>query len=72
MLFSTFKFALQVQTLDKFLLFRYEMKPKGPTPATANLERNFSTLGLTYGKLRSQLGVDKAGKLAFLTSQFNK
>ena len=42
------------------------------TPATANLERNFSTLGLTYGKLRSQLGVDKAGKLAFLTRQFNK
>ena len=40
-------------------------------PASAGLERHFSTLGLTYGKLRTQLGVEKAGKLAFLYKQLN-
>ena len=35
------------------------------SPATASLERSFSTLDLTYGKLRAQLGNKKAGKLAF-------
>ena len=40
-------------------------------PASAGLERHFSTPGLTYGKLRTQLGVEKAGKLAFLYKQLN-
>ena len=40
--------------------------------SSAGLERYFSTLGLTYGKLRSSLGVEKAGKMAFLFKQLNK
>ena len=40
-------------------------------PAASGLERCFSTLGLTYGKLRAQLGVEKAGKLAFLFKKLN-
>ena len=40
--------------------------------SSAGLERCFSTLGLTYGKLRSSLGVEKAGKLAFLFKQLNE
>ena len=43
----------------------------GAIASTAGLERQFSTLGLTYGTLRTQLGVEKAGKLAFLYKQFN-
>ena len=38
----------------------------------AGLERYFSTMGLTYGKLRSSLGVEKAGKLSFLFRQLNQ
>ena len=41
-------------------------------PASAGLERHFSTLGMNYGKLRSSLGVEKAGKLAFLYKQLNE
>lgn len=40
--------------------------------SSAGLERLFSTLKLTYGTLRSQLGADKAGKLAFLYRALNK
>ena len=40
--------------------------------SSAGLERYFSTLGLTYGTLRSSLGVEKAGKMAFLFKQLNK
>ena len=40
-------------------------------PSSAGLERHFSTLGFTYGTLRCQLGVEKAGKLAFLYKQLN-
>jgi hypothetical protein len=40
--------------------------------SSAGLERQFSTLGFTYGKLRSHLGTEKAGKLAFLYRQLNK
>ena len=36
--------------------------------SSAGLERYFSTLGLTYGTLRSSLGVEKAGKMAFCSS----
>ena len=32
----------------------------------------FSTVGMTYGTLRSRLGVDKARKLSFLFKQLNK
>lgn len=39
--------------------------------STANLERSFSTLRHVYGGLRTQLGVSKAGKLAFLYRYFN-
>ena len=37
--------------------------------SSAGLERYFSTMGLTYGRLRSSLGVEKAGKLSFLFRQ---
>ena len=40
-------------------------------PSSAGLERQFSTLGLRYGMLRTQLGFEKAGKLAFLYRQMN-
>ena len=36
--------------------------------ASSGLERHFSRWGLTYGCLRTRLGVAKAGKLAFCTS----
>ena len=39
--------------------------------SSGGLERQFSTLGMNYGKLRSHLGVEKAGKLAFLFRQLN-
>ena len=39
--------------------------------SSGGLERQFSTLGMNYGKLRSHLGVEKAGKLAFLYRQLN-
>ena len=41
------------------------------SPRSASLERHFSTMGLTYGILRSRLGVDKARKLCFLYRQLN-
>ena len=34
-------------------------------PSSSGLERLFSTLGFAYGKLRGQLGVEKAEKVAF-------
>ncbi len=37
----------------------------GGTLESVGLERLFSTFGFTYGKLRGELGVEKAGKLAF-------
>ena len=40
--------------------------------SSAGLERCFSTLGFTYGKLRASMGVEKAGKLACLFKQLNK
>ena len=43
----------------------------GAVASCAGLERQFSTLGLTYATLRTQLGVDKAGKLAFQYQQLN-
>ena len=39
--------------------------------SSGGLERQFSTLGMNYGKLRSHLGVEKAGELAFLYRQLN-
>ena len=39
--------------------------------SSAGLERHFSSLGLTYGCLGTRLGVEKAGKLAFLHHQSN-
>jgi len=39
---------------------------------SAGLERLFSSMRLTYGTLRTQLGVEKAGKLAFLYPVLNK
>ena len=39
--------------------------------SSGGLELQFSTLGMNYGKLRSHLGVEKAGKLAFLYRQLN-
>ena len=40
--------------------------------SSRGLERCFSTLGTTYGKLRTSMGVDKAGKLVFIYRQMNK
>lgn len=39
--------------------------------STANLERNFSTMGHVFGRHRTQLGVEKAGKLTFLFRSLN-
>ena len=43
----------------------------GACPSSSGIERCFSTLGFTYGKLRSQLALERARKLAFLFRQFN-
>ena len=40
--------------------------------SSADLERQFSTLGFTYGSLRAQLGAEKARQLAFLYRELNK
>ena len=39
--------------------------------SSAGLERQFSTIGMSYGKLRSNLDVQKTGKMAFLYRQLN-
>ena len=39
--------------------------------SSGGLKRQFSTLGMTYGSLRNQLDVEKAGKMTFLYKQFN-
>ena len=52
-------------------LVKLAMTIVGTNTASSGLERLFSTLGFTYGKLRGQLGVDKAGKPALLFRQFN-
>ena len=38
---------------------------------SAGLERQFSTLKLTYGSLRTNLPIEKAGKLAFCYRTLN-
>ena len=40
--------------------------------SSSGLERHFSRMGLTYGCLRTRLGVAKARKLAFLHRQLNQ
>ena len=40
-------------------------------PNSAGLER-FSAAGMTYGKLRTQMDVEKSGKLAFLYREMNQ
>ena len=40
--------------------------------SSAGLERQFSTSGKTYGKLRNQPSHEKAGQLAFCYRQLNK
>jgi hypothetical protein len=39
--------------------------------SSAGLERFFSTMRVTYGELRTQLGVEKSGKLSFLYRVLN-
>ena len=39
--------------------------------SSGGLERQFSTLGMNYGKLQSNLEVQKAGRIAFLYRQLN-
>jgi hypothetical protein len=39
---------------------------------SAGLERQFSTMKLTYGTLRTRLGIAKAGKLSFLFRKWNE
>ena len=39
---------------------------------SASIERFFSTLRITYGLLRTQFGVEKAGKLAFCYRWLNQ
>ena len=43
----------------------------GACPSSSGTEQCFSTLGFKYGKVRSQLAVERARKLAFLFRQFN-
>jgi hypothetical protein len=40
--------------------------------STANLERIFSTMGHVYGRRRTQLSIEKAGKLTFLFRSLNE
>ena len=40
--------------------------------SSGGLERQFSTLGMNYGKLRSNLEVQKSGRIAFLYRQLNE
>ena len=40
--------------------------------SSGGLERHFSSLGFSYGTLRAQLGIEKAGKLAFLYRELNQ
>ena len=39
---------------------------------TASVERIFSIFGLVHSKLRTRLGIEKAGKLVFFYRMFNK
>jgi hypothetical protein len=39
---------------------------------SAGLERQFSTMKLTCGALRTNLGIEKAGKLSFLYRKWNE
>ena len=39
--------------------------------SSANIERLFSTMGHVYGRRRTNLGVEKAGKLTFLFRALN-
>ena len=39
----------------------------GACPSSSGVEQCFSTMGFTYGKLRSQLAVESAEKLAFIS-----
>ena len=43
----------------------------GCSASSATLERNFSTMGHVYGRRRTNLGVEKAGKLTFLFRSLN-
>ena len=47
------------------------LRLNGCLASTANLERNFSTMGHVYGRRRTNLGVEKAGKLTFLFRALN-
>ena len=44
----------------------------GGASSSGGLERHFSSLGFSYGTLRAQLGIEKAGKLAFLYRELNQ
>ena len=57
---------------DKFLSVTVNGVKKGKCKACNTEIVNNLTLGLTYGTLRSSLGVEKAGKMAFLFKQLNK
>ena len=39
--------------------------------SSAGLERHLSTMRITYGMLRTRMGVEKARKVSFLTRQYN-
>ena len=45
------------------------MTAKATSPG---VERMFSTFGFVHSKIRNQLGVEKAAKLAFLFKSLNK
>ena len=40
--------------------------------SSAGVERQFSTLRITYGMLRARLGIEKVGKLRFLYRVYGK
>ena len=44
----------------------------GGASSSGGLERHFSSLGFSYGTLRAQLGIEKAGKIAFLYRELNQ
>ena len=67
---SWWKFGLRLGFTDECNNFAVSLH--SAVCSSTGLERQFSTMGYTYGSLRTQLGMERAGKLSFLYRQLNK
>ena len=67
---SWWKLGLRMGFPEGIVQFALSLLPA--VCSSAGLERQFSTMGYTYGSLRTQLGVERAGKMSFLYRQLNK